>query len=193
MKTIARTCLAFLMMSFVMVVGAGAQRAGGGAPTISVVMNRQLSSIEHEFMAIAEYMPEDKYNFKPTHGNFATVRTFAEQIKHVAAANYSYGSAVLGEKSPAAAGGGENGPDSIATKAQILKFARGSFAYLHKAADSLNASNATAPARGGRATKLGLIVGIIGHVGDHYGQVIEYMRDAGLDPQKALAAARHPM
>jgi len=38
-------------------------------------------------------MPEDKYSFAPTNGEFKGVRTFAEQVKHVAAVNYAFGAA----------------------------------------------------------------------------------------------------
>jgi len=37
--------------------------------------------------------------------------------------------------------GGENGPDSITSKADVVKFLKDSFAYLHKAMISLNESN----------------------------------------------------
>ena len=45
-------------------------------------------------------MPENKYDFAPTNGEFKGVRTFAEQLKHVAATNYLVGAAILGEKPP---------------------------------------------------------------------------------------------
>ena len=73
-------------------------------------------------------MPEDKYSFAPTNGEFKGVRTFAQQVKHVAAVNYMIGAAILVEKPPVELGG-ENGPDSIASKADIMKFLKDSFAY----------------------------------------------------------------
>ena len=45
-----------------------------------------------------EAMPEDKFGFAPTNGEFKGVRTFAEQVKHVAAVNYIFGAAILSEK-----------------------------------------------------------------------------------------------
>src|SRR5262249_33205859 len=55
---------------------------------------------QKEFTDAAEAMPEDKYSFAPTNGEFKGVRTFAQQVKHVAAVNYVFGSAILGEKMP---------------------------------------------------------------------------------------------
>ena len=63
-------------------------------------MDGTLKIIESEFVPAAEAMPEDKYGFAPTNGEFKDVRTFAQQIKHVAAVNYILGSSILGEKSP---------------------------------------------------------------------------------------------
>jgi len=41
-------------------------------------------------MSVVDAMPEDKYGYAPTDGEFKGVRTFAGQIKHVAASNYEF-------------------------------------------------------------------------------------------------------
>ena len=46
--------------------------------------------IERQFVALADAMPAEKYGFKPTTGEFKDVRTFAEQVKHVACANFGF-------------------------------------------------------------------------------------------------------
>ena len=61
-------------------------------PTFAMVLDRSLSNVEHEVVPAAEAMPEDKFNFAPTQGEFKAVRTFAQQVKHIAAANYMLGS-----------------------------------------------------------------------------------------------------
>src|SRR6184192_3955936 len=53
--------------------------------TVSQVLNAQLSNLENDFVPAAEAMPEDKYSFAPTNGEFKGVRTFGQQVKHVAA------------------------------------------------------------------------------------------------------------
>ncbi len=56
--------------------------------SVTEVLDHTVLNMEHEFVPAAEAMPEDKFGFAPTNGEFKGVRTFAEQIKHVAAVNY---------------------------------------------------------------------------------------------------------
>src|SRR5437870_7866782 len=79
--------------------------------TVTQVLDHSVSNVEDEFVSAADAMPEDKYSFAPTNGEFKGVRTFAQQVKHVAATNYLVASGILGEKPPVEVGG-ENGPDS---------------------------------------------------------------------------------
>jgi hypothetical protein len=154
-------------------------------PTIAQVLNRGVGGVEKEFVSAAEAMPEDKYSFAPTSGEFKGVRTFAEQAKHVATVNYMVGAAILGEKPPVELGG-ENGPDSVKSKADIVKFLKDSFAYAHKAVDSINESNLVSPIKSpfgeGTTTRLGMATIIVGHCFDHYGQIVEYLRMNGIVP-----------
>ncbi len=150
------------------------------------VLDRSLSGVEREFVPAAEAMPEDKYGFAPTNGEFKGVRTFAQQIKHVAAVNYMVGASILGEKPPVDTGG-ENGPDAIKSKDEIVKFAKDSFAYFHKAVGTIDDKNLVSPPINspfgeGKATRLGMTTLIVGHVMDHYGQVVEYLRMNGIIP-----------
>src|SRR5215475_9751708 len=105
--------------------------------TVTSVLDRSLSGMEGEFVPAAEAMPEEKYSFAPTTGEFKGVRTFSQQVKHVAAVNYIVAAGILGEKPPIDTGG-ENGPDSAKSKADIVKFLKDSFAYAHKAVATIN-------------------------------------------------------
>ncbi|MGA3197607.1 MAG: DinB family protein [Terriglobales bacterium] len=153
--------------------------------TISQILDGGVKGIESEFVPAAEAMPEDKYSFAPTAGEFKGVRTFAEQVKHVAAVNYMVAAAILGEKPPLDIGG-ENGPDRIRSKADIIEFARDSFAYAHKAVATITAENATgqvkSPFGPGKSTRLGLATMFALHGFDHYGQMVEYLRMNGIVP-----------
>lgn len=53
--------------------------------TISQEVNDWVTASEKQLVAIAEDMPEDKYNFAPTNGEFSGLRNFGKQVKHVAA------------------------------------------------------------------------------------------------------------
>lgn len=164
------------------------QQAAKPAPTIASSMDRQVTIIEREFLGAAEAMPEEKYAFTPTSLNiqgseYKSVRTFAEEVKHVAATNFVLWSAVTGDK-PAYDLSNDNGPDSIKTKADILKFLKESFDLGHKAAKSLTAenSNATVKTFFGDTPKVFATSFAVAHGFDHYGQMVEYLRMNGIVP-----------
>jgi len=153
--------------------------------TLNQVMDRALSNAEKEFMSAVEVMPEDKYGYAPTDGEFKGVRTFAGQVKHVAASNYEFGGAILQEKPPVDFGG-EEGPASIKTKAEIVQFLKDSFAYMNKAVASMNEKNATeslkSPWGQNTITRLGVTTLTVTHIFDHYGQMVVYLRHNGIVP-----------
>jgi len=153
--------------------------------SIAQVLDHSIAGVENEFVSAADAMPEDKYSFAPTSGEFKGVRTFAQQVKHVAAVNYMVGAAILVEKPPVELGN-ENGPDSVKTKAEIEKFLKDSFAYLHKAVGTINDGNLLNPIKSpfgqGTATRLGMATLTVGHCFDHYGQMVEYLRMNSIVP-----------
>ncbi len=154
-------------------------------PTFAMVLDHSLTNVEQEVVPAAEAMPEDKFNFAPTQGEFKGVRTFAQQVKHIAAVNYMMAGAILSEKPPVDLGG-ENGPDNITSKADVVKFLKDSFAYLHKAANSIDENNVLGlvqtPFGPNKVSRLGLSVIAISHPFDHYGQIVEYLRMNNIIP-----------
>jgi hypothetical protein len=115
-----------------------AQQSQQTPPTIASTVDREISTIEKEIVDAAEAMPEDKFNFSPESLNipgsdYKGVRTFAAQVKHVAASNYAIWSPLTGDKFPENFMGG-NGPADVKTKTDIIKFLKDSFALGHKAA-----------------------------------------------------------
>ena len=157
----------------------------GQALSAGQVLDHSLTNLEQEFVPAAEAQAEDKFGFAPTGGEFKGVKTFAEQVRHVASANYMFAAGILGEKPPADLGG-ENGPEALKTKAEILKYLKDSFAYAHKAFAGITAANATAtipaPWGKGTATRLGLATLTVAHGFDHYGQMAVYLRLNGVIP-----------
>jgi uncharacterized damage-inducible protein DinB len=153
--------------------------------SVTQILDRVVSNTEEEFVPAAEAMPEDKFDFAPTNGEFKGVRTFAQQIKHVAAVNYEVGAAILEQKPPVDLNG-EAGPASITSKADIIKFLKDSFAYVHKAVATINDSNLTETVRSpfgeGKVTRLGIATAISWHAYDHYGQMVVYLRMNGIVP-----------
>ena len=154
--------------------------------TVDKVLGTYVTNLQQTLRLLAMAMPEDKYGFAPTNGEFKGVRTFGEQLKHVGATNYSYASSILGEKPPADVGEEDNGPASLKTKAEILKYVNDSFTYVQKALATINAKNVVSPIESpfgqGETTRLAMATLIIGHCNDHYGQMVEYVRMNGIVP-----------
>ena len=97
------------------------------AKTVSQVLEFWISDTERQVVPAAEAMPQAKYSFAPTNGEFQGARTFAEQVKHLAAANYQLGTGALGELPPAGTQD-ESAPPSVHSKAEIVEYLKGSFA-----------------------------------------------------------------
>jgi len=150
--------------------------------TVPKVLDFWVSDTEKLVVPAADAMPEEKYTFAPTSGEFKGVRTFAEQVKHLAAANYQLAAGVLGENPPAGTQN-ESAPDSVKSKAEIMDYLRGSFALLHRAAASIDAKNMEEPIKSkGDRTRLWLLVDAVAHSSNHYGQMVEYLRMNGIVP-----------
>jgi hypothetical protein len=129
--------------------GASAPKAPSTPPTIASAIDREISLVEKEVVEAAEAMPEDKFDFSPEKLNLAGsdykgVRTFGEQLKHIAASNYLIWSPITGEKPPDTVNDGK-GPDNMKAKAEIIKFLKDSFAFGHKSVATLNSSNLVEP------------------------------------------------
>jgi len=155
-------------------------------PTLAGLYESQLRAPEGDAVPLAEAMPEAKYNFAPTAGQFTGVRTFLEQVKHIATTNYMACSAVQQQKMPVDAGKNENGADTIKTKDQAVKYLKDSFAYCHKAAQSMTAANQLemVPSPFGQGQMIRGAAALIPawHTFDHYGQMVEYARMNGIVP-----------
>src|ERR1700691_665057 len=157
-----------------------AQQPQQPLPTIASTVDREISDVERQIVEVAEAMPEDKYNFSPESSNipgaeYKGVRTFASQVKHVAASNYAIWWRLTGDNFPKDFMGG-NGPEGLKTKADIIKFLKDSFALGHKAAATLTTQNMLQTAEGSKSTRLRLAVFGVAHAYDHYGQMVEYLR-----------------
>ncbi len=168
---------------------AGASASPSTPPTIASAIDREITIVEKELIDAAEAMPEDKFDFSPEKLNlpgsdYKGVRTFAQQLKHVAASNYLIWSPITGEKPPDTVNDGK-GPDNMKAKAEIIKFLKDSFAFGHKSVATLNSSNLVEPmtsSSGRPTTRLFLAIFAPAHAFDHYGQIVEYLRMNGIVP-----------
>jgi uncharacterized damage-inducible protein DinB len=161
-------------------------------PTIASEIDAQLTFLEGQFVAAAQAMPADKYSYAPTNGSFEGVRTFALQVKHVATANYLFFCAITGESPPPGVivTGVANGPDSLRTKEQILKYLKESFALGHRAVATITEQNAIEPFARSPVpfikSRMGLAAFSYAHAFDHYGQMVVFMRANGIVPPASV-------
>jgi len=173
---------AVLCLFAVAVLGAAQEKKMGERRTVTQVLDHAVSNVESEFVPAAEAMPEDKFGFAPSAGEFKGVRTFGEQVKHVAAVNYVFAAAILGDKAP----DDESGPESVKSKAEIISYLKESFLSVHKAIQTINEKNLVAPLKSpfgeGSITRLSLATSVVAHGFDHYGQMVEYLRMNSIVP-----------
>ncbi len=179
--------VALVLTSLALAQAPATQKSPPPKPTLDRVLNASLRGVESEFVDAADAMPESTYSFAPTQGEFKGVRTFALQVRHVATVNYLIGGVILGEKPPVDIGNSENGPDAVSSKADIMKYLKGSFDYMHKAVTTLTSEEQALvmvknPFGPGQMPKLSLAILIDGHCFDHYGQMVEYLRMNGIIP-----------
>jgi len=168
-----------------------AQAAPQPAPTLASLVDSEITAIEKQIVDVAQAMPEDKYNFSPESLNipgddYKGVRTFAMQVKHVAASNYFIWSTLTGDKVPETIKDG-NGPADLKTKADIIKFLKDSFALGHKAAATLTVENMLQPVGQSKSLRLHRAEFGVAHAFDHYGQMVEYLRMNGIVPPASRA------
>jgi hypothetical protein len=106
------------------------------------------------------------------------VRSFADQVKHVATANAVVAASLLGEKSPYTVEDVGKGPAGVKTREQILALLKESFAAAHKAVATLEEGKLTEIVAGpfGKTPRMALATLMLSHTMDHYGQMVVYLR-----------------
>jgi len=164
--------------------------------TVASAFLRGLQYQEYEVRSAAEAMPEEKYGYRPAEGKFgnekpefgpAQVRTFAQQVKHVACANFAFAAELDGRTPPAACD--KDGPSPAKTKRELLIYLRDSFVATRKSLGAMDAKNMFDPIEGpyaGPNTRLGLATVIVWHNADHYGQMALYLRENNIVPPASL-------
>lgn len=165
--------------------------------TVASAFLRGLQYQEYEVRSAAEAMPEEKYDYRPAQGKFKSekpefgpseVRTFAQQVKHAACANFAFAAELNGQTPPA--GCDKDGPNPARTKRELLIYLRDSFAAVRKSIEAMDARNMFDPIEGpyaGPNTRLGIATVIVWHNADHYGQMALYLRESSIVPPASRA------
>ena len=144
---------------------------------MSNVPETRWSEICDKIMGLAESVPEESYDYRPV----PEVRSFAEQLRHVAFWNDYLRDTLRGDDANGEAN--EISADDYPTRAEILPALRESFAEVRE-------QLAKGDGKGGASAdskELDLAVSYIEHVGEHYGQLVVYARLCGVTPPASLA------
>jgi uncharacterized damage-inducible protein DinB len=166
------------LVAFLFVLAACAFPARAQAPSSSEALARLWNDAGGKVIEMAEDFPEDKYDFKPAAG----VRSFAEQLLHVAGGNYLFMNLAQG-KPP----GAEDLPrEKYKTKAEIVAALKKSVAegaaLIRQQGDAGLDKPVKFPWSDTPTNGTGLWAEAIEHVGEHYGQLVVYYRVNGLVP-----------
>jgi uncharacterized damage-inducible protein DinB len=154
----------------------------------SKALDDMLSAVEGDIVPAAKAMPADKYDFAPgastfssgSPAQFATVRTFAKQVAHLAQANYYFFGAATGTKPEADV----KAIASMTSKADLVAALERSFVFAHGAVKFITPANAFEEVRpvDGQHTRFTIAAFGVAHANDHYGQMVEYLRMNGIIP-----------
>jgi uncharacterized damage-inducible protein DinB len=169
-----------LALALVMVAGPTAEPTG---PVVSELRS-DYKTIEDYVLRAAEKMPEGEYAFKPS----PDVRTFAQQIAHVADDQYNLCAPAKGEVRQAAYRAIET---SMSTKAELVPALRAAFAYCDGAYDALTDASGQEMVTGRDRTKFGMLTWNLWHTWEHYGNMVIYLRIKGIVPPSS-EKMKHP-
>ena len=167
----SRRALMSLVLGAALPLVASAQASD---PAMAAIRAQWSSAINYITLA-AEEMTEANYAFKPV----PTVRSFGELIGHVAGSQHMICAAALGEPQPA-----EDAVEKSAkTKAALLTALKESTEHCKKAYAISAATGAMSVKLFGQDnTRVGALALNAVHDGEHYGNIITYMRMKGLVP-----------
>jgi len=176
------TSLALVGTAAVAGVLQGALRPQGRAAAtqpVAQALRQEWATSKKNIKESGDFMPEANFAFKPV----ADVRTFGQILAHVAGANYVFCAAARGETAPHAEDEFEK---NATTRAAIVKAVGDSLAYCDAVfasqTDTSLAETITMPFGMGQGSRAGALVGEIGHVNEHYGNLVTYFRLKGIVP-----------
>jgi len=164
-----------LLLSAIVVVG-----------SLTADVRSDYKQIRDYFIRAAEKMSEDDYAFRPT----PEVRTFAQQIAHVADDQYNLCAPARGETRKAAYRAIE---ESLSTKAELVPALKAAFAYCDVAYDALTDASGLEPSLGRDRNRFSMLNWNLWHTWEHYGNVVVYLRMKGLVPPSSEKSQTAPI
>ncbi len=172
-------------ISLLVLLGAGSLFAQN---PVAEMYDHQVTLVENDVLSLAEAMPDDLYDSAPAEGDFEGVRTFGEQIRHIATMIYITAARVMEEESPFEPGTHNNGPDEVQSKEEVIAYLKDSLAYARRAMRSLTLQNHMDPVPSvfGPRPRPDIASGVAYHSFNHYGQMVVYGRMKGIVPPASV-------
>ena len=162
-----------VLMPVLLLAAAVPAFAQQGGPVVASVTPR-FAELGGWLSKTAEQVPESLYAFKPN----PAVRSLGQIIGHMANAHYLFCATALGEPAP-------QHPDfeKVTDKASLVAAMKASVTYCARAYQ-ISDTDAMKPAKlfGSSTTRLGILVWNATHEGEHYGNLVVYMRINGIVP-----------
>ena len=180
MKTIALNFI-FLFISLCFANAEGSSEARTDANTGESAVIQEIMGIvghnEGQIISLAEAIPDNKFGWRPGEG----VRSVSEVLMHTASANFFFLS-TMGFQLPEGVNPQEL--ESITDKNTVVETVKSSFAFIKENAPKIDPASlsdkVTTPF--GEFTKLGMLLILLDHSGEHKGQLIAYARTNGITP-----------
>ncbi len=168
-----KSCLTALAVTTLLIAPAFAAESPGE------VYGKLFSSQAEEVVAAAEAMPADKYDFVPASGEFKGVRTFGQQVTHIAEAQYFFFKG-FGVKPTI----DTEAITKLTNKDDIVKALKDSYAFAEQAMKTITPQNAFEKIGSvdGTDTRASIAAFGLSHTNDHYGQMVVYLRLNGIIP-----------
>jgi hypothetical protein len=155
----------------------------GAQNPVTDAVKASYSRIKQNLIETADVVPESGYSFKLTPAQ----RTFGEWIEHTAQSAYNFCAGIQGAPPPEAM----KALHGMTSKADLSGALKASFAYCDAALSGMNDKTAsTEVAIGDRKIfPVTPMVGMIGSLNEHYGNLVGYMRSQGIVPPSSARTA----
>ncbi len=189
-----KTILSMILLGTLFAIPAAAQTAPDApANPLSTWLRNAYTMNRNNIVKSADKMPEENYGMRP--GPQMEVRTFGQQVGHVAKFNYLWCSQAKGEKNPAAGVDLEKLP----TKAELMKALNDAFTYCDSAyaaltdASGLEVIDITQESgRQTRNLRMALLILNYGHNNEIYGNLVTYLRIKSIVPSSSEPRPAQP-
>lgn len=171
-----------LLISACAVFAAAQPAAPDPANPLSSWLRNAYMGNRNNIVRTAQKMPEENYGMRP--GTQQDVRTFGQQVSHVANFNFLWCSQAKGEKNP-----NPGNLDKLTSKADIMKVLNDAFTYCDTAYAALTDESGKEmlditqeSGRPAKSLRMGLLTLNYGHNNEIYGSMVAYLRMKDIVP-----------